>query len=151
MNIVILTPVPSNVVVPPLKLSYPRVFSSVSTFHPCREVNINASRAQLQEYYRKNLAGQYDFVLLMDSDVVIDDVVVELMKMEWSKGTSPSCNTKGVPASETGHVVTSCAILSRDDYIGVDFMKNPYECQCLKLPRPFYVESVVGHEIKCKI
>ena len=148
MNIVILTPIPSNVVVPPLKLNHPRVFSSVSPFHVCREVNINASRARLQEYFRKNLYRDYEFVLLMDSDVEIGQAALDVLLKAWRNGTTPCVNTKGVSPKETGHVVASCALLSREDYMEVDFMRNPYECQCLKLPNPFYVEGVAGTEIK---
>lgn len=148
MNIVILTPIPSNAVVPPLKLDHTRVFSSMTPFHVCREVNINASRAQLQEYFRKNLYRDYEFVLLMDSDVEIDQTAINALMKVWRKSTTPCVNTKGVTEKESSHVVTSCALLSREDYMEVDFMRNPYECQCLKLPSPFYVEGVIGTEIK---
>lgn len=142
---------PSDVLVPSLELHYPRVYSSVAPFSRARELNINASRQRLKDYYMKNLELKYDFVLLMDSDVVIDDMVVDMLLSAWKKGTTPCCNTKGMPAEKSGHVVTSCALVHREDYLEVDYMRSPYECQCLKLPRPFYVESVVGHEIKCKI
>lgn len=148
MSLVVLTPMPSTAYIHPLPVSLPRVFAAVEPFHTCREVNINASRARLQEYFRKNLYRDYEFVLLMDSDVEIGQAALDVLLKAWRNGTTPCVNTKGVSPKESGHVVTSCALLSREDYMEVDFMRDPYECQCLKLPKPFYVEGVAGTEIK---
>ena len=95
--------------------------------------------------YISRYFSQYEFVLLMDSDVVVEKDAVDRLIAEWHPGVTPCINTKGCISD---HVVTSCALVGRSDYGKVDYLTNLYECQCLKLPNPFYVEGLSGYEVK---
>ena len=141
---VILTPIAPGTIVPPTDLGFPRVFSEMGPVAMEREVNINVNRARLQSIYRNKLYAKYKFVYLIDSDVVVTREDLEQLAAAWKQGTTPCIITK---QSASGHVVCSCCFMCGADYLKVDYMGKPRECQCLKLPNPFYVEGLKGSEI----
>jgi hypothetical protein len=109
-----------------------------------REVNINVNRARLQSIYRNKLYSKYKFVYLIDSDVVVTKETLAQLADAWKQGTTPCALTK---QSASGHTVCSCCYMAGVDYLKVDYMGAPRECQCYKLPNPFYVQGCVGEEI----
>lgn len=110
-----------------------------------REVNININRARLQSIYRNKLYAKYKFVYLIDSDVVVTKEDLERLASAWKQGSTPCILTKD---SDKGHVVCSCCFMAGVDYLRVDYMSQPRQCQCIKLPSPFYVDGLKGKEIK---
>lgn len=144
MDAVILTPIAPGTVVPPGDLGFPRVFSEMGPVAMEREVNINVNRARLQSIYRNKLYAKYKFVYLIDSDVVVTKEMLEQLASAWKQGTTPCILTK---QSASGHVVCSCCYMAGVDYLKVDYMSNPRQCQCYKLPSPFYVDGIKGYEI----
>lgn len=144
MKLMILTPTTPGAVMAPCALPYPRMVSEQAPSVISREVNINMNRARLQRMFVAKHFQDFEFVLLLDSDVEVTRETVEMLVKAWKPGTTPCANTKGGLGS---HVVASCALLGRKDYSEIDYMSNPYECQCKKVPNPFYVEGAFGEEI----
>lgn len=108
-----------------------------------REINININRARLQSIYRNKLYSKYKFVYLIDSDVVVTKEALEQLADAWKQGSTPCILTK---PTASGHTVCSCCFMCGADYLKVDYMNNPRQCQCMKLPNPFYVEGLKGSE-----
>lgn len=146
-HILILTPVAPNTIVAPCTLPYSRLFSEMAPSLSLREANININRARLQRMFNMEHLPNYKFVLLMDSDVVTDTESVEKLVSAWKPGITPCINTKG---DGFDHIVTSCALISANDYVKVDYTAKLNECQCRKLPCPFYVEGTHGYEVTKK-
>ena len=48
---------------------------------------------------------------------------------------------------EEGHVCAACACIYMEDYLSVDYLDNIKECQCKKVPNPFYVVGAVTEEM----
>lgn len=144
-SVVILTPVTPGTVMAPCALGFPRIVSEQAASVACREVNINMNRARLQDMFITGYFKDYEFVLLLDSDVEVSRDTVDMLVKAWKPGTTPCANTKGHVGA---HVVASCALIHRKDYMAIDYMEKPYECQCKKVPNPFYVEGAVGRENK---
>lgn len=142
-DVIALTPVAPCTVLAPYGLGFPRLVSELAPSVKVRERNINLNRARLQEMFLRSLFPRYEFVLLLDSDVVVSRETVDMLLKAWTAGTTPCANTKG---THGGHVVCSCALMHRSDYEKVDYLTNLSECQCLKLPSPFYVEGARGYE-----
>ena len=107
------------------------------------EVNINMNRARLQRLFVAKHFQDFELVLLLDSDVEVTRETVEMLVNAWKPGTTPCANTKGHVGT---HVVASCALVGRMDYAEIDYLARPYECQCKKVPNPFYVEGAIGRE-----
>lgn len=141
---IILTPIAPGTVIPSTDLGVPRVFSEMGPVAMEREVNINVNRARLQSIYRNKLYAKYKFVYLIDSDVVVTKETLAQLADAWKQGTTPCALTK---QSASGHVVCSCCYLAGVDYLKVDYTGAPRECQCYKLPNPFYVQGCVGSEV----
>lgn len=141
---IILTPVYAGAIVPPGDLGYPRVFSELAPITIQREVNINANRSRLQELYRTRLALKYPWVFLVDSDVVVSHGQLARLAEAWEPGRTPCLRTK---ALETSHVVCACCFMRGSDYLKVNYLERPNECQCLKLPGTFYVDGERGIEV----
>lgn len=137
-NAIILTPVYSGAIVPPSDMGYPRVFSELAPVAVQREVNINANRSRLQELYRTRFVLKYPWVYLVDSDVVASHGQLVRLAGAWRPGCTPCLRTK---VSETAHVVCACCFMRGTDYLKIDYMEHPHECQCVKLPNPFYVDG----------
>ena len=110
-----------------------------------REINININRDRLQGIYRSRLYRKYKYVFLIDSDVVVthDDLVK--LSEAWQPGKTPCILTK---ESDKGHTVCSCCFMAGVDYLRVDYMSMPRQCQCYKLQSPFYVDGLKGKEMK---
>lgn len=144
MAVIAVTPVAPGTVLAPFSLGIPRLVSELAPSVSVRERNININRARLQKMFMREQFGKYEFVLLLDSDVVVDPEVLDKLMAAWKPGTTPCANTKG---AETDHVVASCALIHRNDYADIDYLDKPGECQCLKVPNPFYVDGAVGREV----
>lgn len=144
MDAIILTPIAPGTIIPPTDLGFPRVFSEMGPVAMEREVNINVNRARLQSIYRNKLYSKYKFVYLIDSDVVVTHEDLVRLADVWKQGSTPCILTK---QSASGHVVCSCCFMCGSDYLKVDYMNNPRQCQCYKLPNPYYVEGLKGSEI----
>lgn len=142
-KIIAATPIPPGGILAPFTLGIPRVVSELApTCHTTRERDINVNRFILQGKVLQH-RREYDFVLLLDADVVVGAGAVEKLMAAWKPGTTPCINTKGMP---TGHVIASCALISMDDYANIDYLKDAELCQCLKVPHPFYIEYEWGIE-----
>lgn len=141
----ILTAIQNGEIVPSVDLGYERMFyvtnESISYTRTC---NIEFNRARMQDYFRSKYWRMYDFVFLIDADVIVTRDDLQKLIDAWKPGTTPCINTKG---KETNHVVASCCLLSVEDYLGIDHLQNVYKCHCTKVPNPFYVDGVVGREI----
>lgn len=128
----------------PFVLGIPRIVSELApSFHnTTREREINVNRHRLQNFVLSH-RREYDFVLLLDADVVVGADAVEKLMAAWKPGTTPCINTKGML---TGHVITSCALVSMNEYAAVDYLAQAEICQCHKLPAPFYIDYEGGME-----
>lgn len=127
----------------PYTLGLPRVISELApSFHSMREVEININRHRLQGFVLSH-RREYDHVLLLDADVIIGVDAVEKLMAAWKPGTTPCINTKGM---STGHVIASCALISMNDYVEIDYLQNADICQCTKVPNPFYINYEGGTE-----
>lgn len=139
-----LTPIAPGTLVHPIGCDIPRLISELAPSVTGREANINLNRARLQRMFIRQYYPLHEFVLLVDSDVVVTADVIRKLQDAWKPGTTPCALTK---QSAVGHVVTSCALIHRADYEKVNYLDNVLQCQCLKLPSPFYVEGAVGYEV----
>lgn len=142
-SIIAATPVPPGGILAPFTLGIPRVVSELApSFHATREREININRHRLQGFVLSH-RREYEFVLLLDADVVVGPEILDLLMAAWKPGTTPCINTKGMP---TGHVIASCALISMDDYAKIDYLKDAELCQCTKVPNPFYIEGIEAKE-----
>lgn len=142
-KIIAATPIPPGGILAPYTLGLPRVVSEVApSFHTTREREININRHRLQGFVLSH-RREYDFVLLLDADVVVGPEILEKLMAAWKPGTTPCINTKGMP---TGHVIASCALISMEDYSNIDYLKDAQLCQCTKVPNPFYIEGIEAKE-----
>ena len=71
------------------------------------------------------------------TDKLADDAV--------KPGTTACLQTKKY--REEGHVCAACACIYMEDYLSVDYLDNIKECQCKKVPNPFYVVGAVTEEM----
>jgi hypothetical protein len=142
-NIIVLTPIASGELLQPFP-SYPRIVSEMRPVHNSREVNINVNRSRLQHIF---IASPYVYdckwVILADSDVVITESALQILVDNATERKTACITTKG---TTVGHVVTSCCILSVRDYLRVDYLTEPRNCQCKKLPNPFYIQGAYAYE-----
>lgn len=143
MNVLVLTPITPGVIIAPYTIGLPRMVSELAPSVSCREVNINMNRARLQRMFLTKHFNEFELLLLLDSDVEVSRDTVDMLVKAWKPGYTPCARTKNVEGS---HVVASCALIGRKDYIDIDYMSNPYECQCKKVPNPFYVDGATGVE-----
>ena len=143
-KVIAATPIPPGGVLAPFTLGIPRVVSEVApSFHTTREREININRHRLQGFVLHH-RREYDFVLLLDADVVVGPEILDRLMDAWKPGTTPCVNTKG--ECKTGHVIASCALISMEDYANIDYLKDAELCQCLKVPNPFYIDYEGGIE-----
>ena len=143
-NILVLTPVAPGTVLAPYALGLPRLVSELAPSVKVRERNININRARLQSIFVTKYFPKYEYVLLLDSDVVVSREAVNLLLKAWTPDTTPCACTK---EGNGGHVVCSCALVHRTDYEKVDYLSEMMQCQCMKLPHPFYVDGAKGYEV----
>lgn len=143
-SVIALTPIAPGAILAPFTLGIPRMVSEMA---PCgsgnREIDININRHRLQRKFLSNRRS-FDFVLLIDSDVEVGPEALDALLGAWKPCTTPCINTKGGP---TNHIITSCALVSVEDYGKVNYLSEPGVCQCCKLPNPFYIEGIEGKEI----
>lgn len=142
-KIIAATPVPPGGILAPFTLGIPRIVSEVApSFHATREREININRHRLQGFVLSH-RREFEFVLLLDADVVVGPEILDRLMDAWKPGTTPCVNTKG---GKTGHVIASCALISMEDYANIDYLKDAELCQCTKVPNPFYIDYEGGTE-----
>lgn len=142
-SIIAATPIPPGGLLAPFTLGIPRVVSELApSFHTTREREININRHRLQGFVLQH-RREFEYVLLLDSDVKAGPDILDKLMDAWKPGTTPCINTKGC---KTGHVIASCALISMEDYANIDYLKDAELCQCLKVPHPFYIEYEGGIE-----
>lgn len=143
-KILVVTPVKPGTILAPYTLGLPRIVSEMAPVNANREVSININRAKLQYTVRNSRAcSDYTHVLLLDSDVVVSAECIEKLCTAWKDGSTACALTK---EKKGGHVISSCGLLSMEDYLSIDYFDKMAECQCTKVPSPFYVEGAVGSE-----
>lgn len=152
-GIMVVTPCSPGTVLAPCPLPLPRlVYAQDYPYIPVREHRINLNRYQCQQLFCRLYFHRYEYVLLMDSDVVVPEEAVYRLLDEWKAGTVPCIDTKCTGKIDPGHgVVTSCALLHRADYEKVDYLANLDKCQCRilgSLFHTFYVKDCSGFEVR---
>lgn len=143
-EILVLTPTAPGTILAPYSLGLPRLVSELAPSVKIRERNININRARLQQIFVARYFTKYEYVLLLDSDVVVSRETVDMLLKAWKLGTTPCALTKGLCE---GHVVCACSLVHRADYEKVDYLSDLSQCQCMKLPNPFYVDGAIGYEV----
>ena len=103
--------------------------------HVPREVNINANRQALQQLARAHKLDYQDFVLLLDSDVVMPHGAVQAMQEALDADNDLVCAAIHTKPREGSHVVTACALIRWMHYELIRFWDAPTECQCQKIAR----------------
>ena len=144
-NMIVITPALNGTLFAPYTLGLPRLVCGTEAGWLPREFRINLSRDLCQRKYMSHYMRDYEWVLLMDSDVVIDVDCLSKLKAQARLGNTACADTK---EGKKSHVICACALVHRTDYIKVDYLTKPTECQCCKLPKPFYVEGAIGYERK---
>lgn len=144
-RLLILTPIAPKTIIAPAPLAYPRLISELAPSVSIRDENININWARLQHIFMRDYYTDFDFLLLLDSDVVITNDDVEKLGAAWKMHTTPCVNTKG---GETTHIITSCALMHKCDFETINYLVDMDMCPCSKMPNPFYVEGTTGYEIK---
>jgi len=119
--------------------------SSLPDSYTDRQLCINRNWRRLQETIRDDLPKYaiYDFVLLVDSDVVIPDGGIKNLIKYAEKGKSPCIDTHD---GKGGHIITSCVISELYDFLEIDYSQSC--CPCNLFKNHFYIKNVVGYEIK---
>ena len=150
-DIMVVTPCSPGTVLAPCPLPLPRlVYAQDYMYIPVREQRINLNRHQCQQLFCRRYFHRYEFVLLMDSDVVVTEEAVSRLLDEWKAGTVPCIDTKRTGKIDPDHgAVTSCALIHRADYEKVDYLGNIDKCQCRilgSLFHTFYVKDYSGFE-----
>ena len=144
-NTIVITPALNGTLLAPYELGLPRLVCGIEAGWLPREFRINLSRDLCQRKYMSHYMRDYEWILLMDSDVVIDVDCFAKLKAQAGIGKTACADTK---EGKKSHVICACALVHRTDYIKVDYLSKPTECQCCKLPNPFYVEGAFGYERK---
>ena len=115
-----------------------------------REISININRNQL----RGNI-GHIDeeFVLLLDSDVVMTDPSSVESMVDYLTGNPDigcvAIDTKGGNCDPT-HVITACAVIRTKDYIRVNYLSSATQCQCMlisNVTKSRYLTNIAAKEI----
>lgn len=111
-----------------------------------RECSINKSRNELQRIASKL---EDEFVLLLDSDVVMNDPkTVESTIAYMTDGIGCVCvQTKD---KLDGHVVAACALIRMSVYKALDYSSTPSICQCSLIAlncNSVYVPNVLAYEV----
>lgn len=103
--------------------------------HVPREVNINANRQALQQLARAHKLDYQDFVLLLDSDVVMPHGAIQDMREALDADPLLACAAIHTKPREGSHVVTACALIRWLHYELICFWDNPSVCQCRKISK----------------
>lgn len=118
-----------------------------------REVNININRHQCQAYLKNKLPPS-SIVLLLDSDVIMEDsyTIEKLTDMLLSNSEllAVSVNTQ-MGIVDDNHILASCAVMKFSIYQLIRYMEIPTQCQCDKIKTMGGVDSIKYHsDIKAR-
>ena len=111
-----------------------------------RECSINKSRNELQRV-ASNI--QDEFVLLLDSDVVMNDPQT-VEKMVNYMDDSFGCVCVQTKDTIDGHIIAACALIRTSVYKQLDYSSSPSVCQCSIIAmrcNTVYVPDVKAYEI----
>ncbi len=122
----------------------PRLVRSERPVADHREASINLQRHELQRIVRLLYRKRFRKVFLIDADVVVTEEHLRKLYDAVKTGTTACLQTK--PTREEGHVCAACACINMEDYLSIDYLDNIKECQCKKVPSPFYVDWAVTEE-----
>ena len=112
-----------------------------------REIAINHNRDVLQGM----VTTDDPLVLLLDSDVVMDDPSTVSKAAEYLHANSLDCvcvDTKGL--RNTNHVIAACAVIKTSKYLELDFQSSPGTCQCMLITmicKSAYHPTLTAHEV----
>ena len=112
-----------------------------------REVAINHNRDILQGM----VTTKDPLVLLLDSDVVLDDPSTISKAIYYLHTNSLDCvclDTKGL--QNPNHVIAACAVIRTSKYLSLDFQSSPGTCQCMLISmvcRSAYHPTLSAHEL----
>lgn len=114
-----------------------------------RECNINKNRDNIQKLYiEKGLKSKH--VLLLDSDVLVSEENLNQLITAYD-GINPLCiDTKGrmnsikhwnkniteeelIEKMSEHHVICACCLMPTEDWLKINYIENPNQCQCLKI------------------
>lgn len=113
-----------------------------------RECSINFNRYKLRGMLSKEYQG---YVLLMDSDVVLDDpCTVDKMLEAMAEDPTIGCIAVQTKPELDSHVVTACALLSAENYRKIDYISSPAICQCRLIAMNLnvrYLDGVMASEL----
>lgn len=121
------------------------IITSLPDSYTDRQLSINRNWRRLQETIHDDLPkyAKYNFVLLLDSDVVIPEGSIKILESYAKKGTTPCIDTH---EGKGGHIITSCALVELYDFLKLDYSKSC--CPCGLMQNQFYISEVKGYEIK---
>ena len=146
-SVIVLTPIMPGELIAPGNLSYPRLVSEmapISSFS--KDFNININWYKLQRIFVEKYQKQFEYVALVDSDVIINDDLIHHLLKNWKEHFTPCIRTKSYDTK--GHIIAACSLMHRDDFIHVKYHDGVNTCPCVKYPNTFYIEGVSTSEIK---
>lgn len=119
----------------------PRLVRSERPVTNHREASINLQRHELQRIVRGLYRKRFEKVFLIDADVVVTEESLQKLYDAVKPGTTACLQTKMY--REEGHVCAACACIYMEDYLAIDYLDKIKECQCKKVPKPFYIDGIV--------
>lgn len=138
MNALVVTPLLEGSLLHPCG-ELPRLVRSERPVANHREASINLQRHELQRIVRCLYRKRFEKVFLVDADVVVTEELLQMLYDAVKSGTTACAQTKKY--REEGHVCAACACIYMEDYLAVDYLENIKECQCRKVPNPFYIDA----------
>lgn len=82
----------------------------------------------------------------MDADVIVTDADLDALVSRVDKFSTVCIRTKDV--EWPNHICCACCAMYMKDYLNIDYMDNPKECQCRKVMSPRYIDDLRGTESK---
>lgn len=121
------------------------VVTSLPESYNYRQRSINRNWRRLQDTISDDLPkyGKYEYLLLIDSDVIIPPGSVDILRNQAGHGRTPCIDTHD---GKGGHTITSCAMIWLYDFIKLDY--GTQGCPCHLMPEAFYINEVKGYELK---
>lgn len=105
-----------------------------------RECVVNANRHTAQSLAR-SMREPCGVVVLLDSDVITNDEMIEELAASVVPGFAVCAQTKFAPLCGDSPCCAFCA-MTRDDYLRVNYEEFPDICQCQKIKKAM---SVILH------
>ena len=126
----------------------------ISNQNIAREVNININRQQLKDLLYKYPLTDDSYILLLDSDVVMQPNCVNAMIDHLNKDSTlicSACRTKTYVDNQSKHIITACALIRWKIYrTYIHLYENMSKCQCSRIAsygKVEYVPNIQLYEI----